>query len=106
MKIIFVIRGQINLARTSQAAKDCPQIYIAEKPPFMMSFFGPWIRKVNMKAIYGLVREIIVHQLSGIGPNQSDITQTPASHAIHGITIIFIGPFDTQIIYIRIGACF
>jgi len=101
LKITGVIGDKTQLAAGFEAAYNMHYVILVEKTPFMMASFGPGIGEINVKDRYLTRWEVSGDKISRIGVQETHIRNLPAEHAIDTVKIILIGPFDPQIVDIR-----
>ncbi len=81
------------------------QVSRADETSFVVTFFRPGIGKVNMETIYGILGNKIGQKNSGIGADYPHVCQAPSADTVNCVAVVFTGPFDTEEIVTRPGAC-
>ena len=74
----------------------------ADEASFVMAFFGLWVGEIDVEEVNGVIVNKIGQEDSGIGADNPNVRQAPSADAIHGVAVVFAGPFDAEEIIVRL----
>lgn len=74
-----------------------------EQPAFMMAFLGPRVGEIDVQSLNALGSSVANDEILGIAAKHADIRQGPTTGAVGGVLVVFVGPFDAQVVYLGVG---
>ncbi len=75
-----------------------------EEAAFVVAFFGPRVGVVNVENPEGFGGQMVDDQVAGVGAHEADVGHAPADHAVGGVAVVFVGPFDAEEVAVGILA--
>lgn len=96
VEILGVVGCDSQAAFGFEAAEDVDEICVGDEASFMVAFFRPGVRKVNVKTIDGIIGQEIGQQMGGVISNEADVGEVPAADAVDCEAVKFTCPFDAE----------